>query len=153
MESELRIEFKNVRPRELRDKAVRFVIDYAKQTRVFESSAATFETNNFKHDYISITRDRVEYEWTIKVSPNDMIRLKVDDLANEAGITEWTITDLNENSRLYDQTELIDNFKNKRDFTYLLASNWIRITFKHERDGNKYFTHISTGLSKHMNSI
>ena len=137
MESELRVEFRNVRLSELRDKKVRFRIDYKAEPRVFESNAATFETNNFKHDYVSITRDRVEYEWTIKVAINDMIRLRVDELLNDGGVTEWTITDLNENLRYYDQNELIENFKSKRDFTYLFPTNWIKITFKHDRDGNK----------------
>lgn len=137
MESELRIEFRNIRLREMREKAIRFRVDYTSQPRVFEARAAVFETNNFKHDYISITRDRVEYEWVIRVSPNEMVRLKVDDLSNEEGITEWTVTDLNDDRRLYDQNELIDNFKNRPELTYLLASNWARITFKHDRDGNK----------------
>jgi hypothetical protein len=76
MESELKLEFKNVLLKELRDKSIRFRIDYEKLPRVFYGAHGSFETNNFKHDYISITRDRVEYEWVIKVSPNDMIRLK-----------------------------------------------------------------------------
>lgn len=137
MESELRVELINVRLRELRDKAIRFRIDYKTQPRVFSAPSGMFETNNFKHDYVSITRDRVEYEWVIRASVNEMVRLRVDELANDAGITEWTITDLNENVRLYEQNELIENFKGRPELTYLIASDWIRITFKHERDGNK----------------
>lgn len=137
MESELRVELRNVRLRELRDKAIRFRIDYETQPRVFSAPSGTFETNNFNHDYVSITRDRVEYEWVIRASVNEMVRLRVDKLSNDAGITEWTITDLNENVRLYEQNELVENFKGRPELTYLIASDWIRITFKHERDGNK----------------
>lgn len=137
MESELRVELRNVRLRELRDKSIRFRIDYKSLPRVFSAPTGTFETNNFKHDYVSITRDRVEYEWSIRINTNEMVRLRVDELANEAGITEWTITDMNDNVRLYEQNELIENFKSRQELTYLIASNWIKITFKHDRDGNK----------------
>lgn len=138
MESEIRIELRNVLLRELRDKSIRFRIDYKSVPRVFSAPTGTFETNNFKHDYVSITRDRVEYEWMIRASGNEMVRLRVDELANDAGITEWTISDVeNGNVRLYEQNELVENFKTRPELTYLIASNSIRITFKHERDGNK----------------
>lgn len=136
MENELSIEFSNIMLSELRDNSIRFKLHYTSQPRVFTDLKGQFETNNFQHSYINPTRESVEYEFVIDLEPSFMIELSIDELRNDMGINEITINDANTNENLYEQNELIENYKLGKKFTYLFSSNKIRITFKHMKENN-----------------
>ncbi|CAF0901320.1 unnamed protein product, partial [Brachionus calyciflorus] len=131
---EILIEFINVNLNELRQ--VKFVLNYTQPLRLWTLPSGKFETNNFEHLYLNTNRELVEYNFEIKLDTTKMIRMNIDELKNDFGITEFTIQDANKNEILYEQNELIENFKLNKKFTYLFSSNWIRVTFKHMKENN-----------------
>lgn len=140
MEHELKLEFRNVLLSELRDKRIRLRIEYTLKPKVFSAPTGTFDSTgdlNTQHNHLSMSKDRVEYEWLIDVAANHLVRLSIDELKNEMNIAELSILDARTNVRLYDQNELLDNYRNGRGRAYLFATNRVKVVFKHERDQRK----------------
>jgi hypothetical protein len=140
MEEELTFEFKNVYLSELRDRSIRFRVDYAVMPRVLKSLVGQFESNNYSHHYISLMREAIEYEWTIELGSNYFIKLNIDELLNEDKLFELSIFDAVLNLQLYDFSEIVENFKSTKKLKYLFSTNKIRIVFKHLKDSKTKLT-------------
>jgi hypothetical protein len=134
MENELTFEFSNVLLSDLRDQDIRFRIDYKVLPKVLSGLSGSFESNNFKHHFVSLMRETIEYEWTIELNANYFVKLSVESILNEINIAEFSIRDDARNLQLYDQSEIVDNYKSANKLTYLFSTNRIRIIFKHIKD-------------------
>jgi hypothetical protein len=135
MENEIAIQFKNVFLSELRDNAIRFNLDYKTLPKLLTALNDKFESNDFTHNYLSSARENIEYEWTIDLHPNYFLRLKIEELTNPENIMELSIYDGVRNINLYEQTELIEQFKAKQgSLSYLFPTNKLRIRFSHLKE-------------------
>ena len=134
MEQELTFEFRDVILSELRDRAIRFRVDYQILPKVLTSLSGEFESNNFKHHFVSLMRETIEFDWIIELSSNYFIKLNIDSLVNEKNIIEFSIVDENQKLQLYDQSEIVENFKQSNKFNYLFSTNKIRILFRYLKD-------------------
>jgi hypothetical protein len=134
MEQELTFEFRDVILSELRDRAIRFRVDYEVLPKLLTRLSGEFETNNFTHHFVSLMRETIEYEWVIELSSNYFIKLNINKLINEKNIIEFSIVDENKKLQLYDQSELIENYKQSTKYSYLFSTNKIRIIFRYLKD-------------------
>jgi len=130
MPHEITFELKDISPSELRDNNVEFRMDIKKAPRIFTSlRGETFESSDFKHYFLSLSAERMTYDWTINVDESYNIKVNLDKIVNEDAIEELSITDLTNNMPLYSRDELVSNFKLDRKINYLFSSNKIKIVF------------------------
>ena len=134
MEQELTFEFKNVILSELRDRAIRFKVNYQVLPKVLTSLNGEFETNNFTYHFVSLMRENIEYEWIIELGSNYFIKLNIESILNDKNINEFSIIDENQKLQLYDQSEIIENFKQSNKFIYFFSTNKIKIVFRYLKD-------------------
>jgi hypothetical protein len=92
---------------------------------VYNSSTETFDTGKFEPLFVS--SDAKEYDWTIDVDPNYIIRLQVLEIVDPENV-EVSVIDQQKglNYEPFVNAEIISNFKNLR-VTYLFASFKIRV--------------------------
>ena len=102
--------------------------------KVLSNLYGTFESNNFKHHFVSLMRETIEYEWIIELNSNYFIKLNVESVLNDINIADFSIKDDARNLQLYDQSEIFENFKTSSKLTYLFSTNRIKIFFKHIKD-------------------
>jgi hypothetical protein len=133
MNTELILSFENVDLNELRSERIKFRVEYNLLPRVFKTKMGTFESNNFKYNYLSRRDDLINYEWKFRVNTDQFIELNIETLTNAANIQELTITDDSQNMVLYAKDEVVKNSINMKK-PFLISSSHVTIKFSHVKN-------------------
>ncbi len=130
-ENQITFRFSKVSATELKEKKIRFKVQYEKLSKMFTEPKGTFESNNLEYYPVSNQLENVNYEWQIALDSNHFIQLKIDEFLNFEKFAHFdlSIKDTAKSFDLYNKNELVKLFEQSGKI--LFATNNITINFKY----------------------